>query len=251
MTRLFVGTSGYQYGHWNKGVFYPPHIRDQLAYISSKLNVIEFNTSFYSIPKPDTVSNWVARIDNDCRMILKAPQSFTHHRLMMLINPKSDKRSGQSLLDWFVEGVHRIPQKKRGPVLVQTPARLHFALNRLRDCLEYFHTQGLRVAFEPRHASWLRSNTYKLLEQYGAALVAADFSGIKIPVLRTADFLYIRRHGPTGHYDGCYTDFELEAILNIAMSQNATEAYILFNNDGHGYAPKNAMSLLAISRGSE
>lgn len=247
--KIYAGTSGFQYDHWNNGVFYPRGVKvDQLEFISTRINVLEINSSFYSIPKPDTVSSWVSRLPKrDFKLILKAPQSFTHRRWLRLRNPDSPVKPGIELLNYFVEGYLRIPPWMRGPVLVQTPERLRIDISRLQDTLAYFRDKGLRVAFEPRHHSWVDRQTYVALERYGAALVTADFGTVAIPLINTTDFLYVRRHGTNGFYDGDYSQDRLKAMLGMAKSQGAKEAYFLFNNDGHGYAPKNAIELLEIA----
>jgi uncharacterized protein YecE (DUF72 family) len=61
----------------------------------------------------------------------------------------------------------------------------------------------------------------------------------------TADFVYIRRHGYEGRYSNCYTALELESDARRIRSYLATgrDVYIYFNNDFHGYAPRNAQEL--------
>ena len=44
--RLFLGTSGYVYGHW-RGVFYPPRLpqRDWLPFYAQQFATVELNNS--------------------------------------------------------------------------------------------------------------------------------------------------------------------------------------------------------------
>jgi len=45
-------------------------------------------------------------------------------------------------------------------------------------------------------------DTYALLERHGAALCLWDLAGRRSPVRLTADFAYVRLHGPGGPYQG-------------------------------------------------
>jgi len=61
----------------------------------------------------------------------------------------------------------------------------------------------------------------------------------------TADFVYVRLHGPEGAYQGRYSDATLadwaEAFLSWASQ--GKEVYCYFDNDEKGYAAQNALEL--------
>jgi uncharacterized protein YecE (DUF72 family) len=44
-----IGTSGYVYPHWRKGVFYPLGLpaSQELAYYAARFRTVEFNNPFY------------------------------------------------------------------------------------------------------------------------------------------------------------------------------------------------------------
>lgn len=239
---LYVGTSGYQYAHWNNGIFYPRGVKDRLAYALTKMNVLEINSSFYSIPKPETVASWAAKIPDGSKIILKAPQSVSHRRRLKLHSDPGVKQ-GIDLLNYFIEGVLRIPEPKRGPVLLQLPGRMEIDLARLGPILQLFGERGLRLALEVRHASWFDSSTFDLLGRYNAALVSSDWIEFATPLVQTADFLYIRRHGPTSMYASLYDEDALRADVALIQRHDVNEAYVLFNNDIHGYAPINVAQM--------
>ena len=61
-----------------------------------------------------------------------------------------------------------------------------------------------------------------------------------------ADFVYIRRHGTGARlYGGCYSNAQLKKDARMIKDflRKGKYVYIYFNNDAHGYAPKNAMTL--------
>ena len=172
--RTYIGTSGYQYKHWNNGVFYPRGVRDRLAYALERMTAVEINSSFYRIPPPETVAAWASVIPEGRKMVLKAPQSVTHRRRLKL-HSEGGVRQGADLLAYFIGGALQIPPDQRGPVLLQLPGQMHIDLARLEPVLALLAGHGLRAALEIRHASWFVGATLSLLERYGAALVASDW----------------------------------------------------------------------------
>ncbi|TCS33738.1 uncharacterized protein YecE (DUF72 family) [Paucimonas lemoignei] len=244
---IYVGTSGFQYAHWNNGVFYPPRTKDRLAYAYSKMNVLEINSTFYSIPKPEMVAGWAEKIPAGAKMILKAPQSVTHRRRLRLQSAPHVK-PGEHLLHYFADGCLRIPEEKRGPVLVQLPNRMAIDLQRLEAVLQLLTQRSLKVALEVRHASWCVTPTFELLAKYRAALVASDWHEFATPLVPTADFIYLRRHGPDSVYSSLYSEEAVAEDIALIRRQQVDEAYELFNNDVHGYAPQNVMQMLRLLR---
>lgn len=245
--RFHIGTSGYQYRHWNNGVFYPRGVRDRLTYALERMTAIEINSSFYRIPPPETVQAWADAVPEGSRMVLKAPQSVTHRRRLKL-HSEGGVRQGVDLLAYFIDGMLRISPGKRGPVLLQLPAQMQIELARLEPVLALLAGHGLRAALEIRHASWFCAATLSLLERYGAALVASDWPEFSTPLVPTCDFLYLRRHGPGALYASSYDDAALlDDIAQLrAHGAGLESAYVFFNNDIHGYAPHDAMRMMAL-----
>ena len=246
--QIYIGTSGYLYPHWNNGVFYPRGVKDRLAYALQKMTAMEINSTFYRIPPSDTVAGWAARLTEGRRMILKAPQSVSHRRRLKLHSDPSVKQ-GIDLLNYFIQGALQIPVANRGPVLLQLPGQMEIDLDRLEPVLQLFATFGLPVALEVRHASWLVPATYRLLEKYHAAFVASDWPEFSTPLIVTADFVYVRRHGPQERYASNYSEEALQADLACLHRQPVSSAYVFFNNDVHGYAPHNAMRMIELLTG--
>jgi uncharacterized protein YecE (DUF72 family) len=77
-------------------------------------------------------------------------------------------------------------------------------------------------------------------------------SGAGLPcVLRaTAGFVYVRLHGPDREhlYAGSYTDADLcwwAERIEEWLGQDR-DVWVYFNNDGHGYAVRNAQTLRGL-----
>lgn len=246
--RLFIGTSGYRYKDWEKGVFYPSGVGDRLAYLMERVNAVEINSSFYNIPAPATVAHWAASMPKSSRLVLKAPRSVSHRRRLKL-ESAGDTAQGRDLLQYFIQGCLQIPSPVRGPVLLQLPHSLPIHTERLDSVLALFGEHGLRVAVEVRHESWLVEDVYELLRCHGAALVATQWKSLSIPLKATTDFVYVRFHGPDAFhpYRDSYSDEELQKALTNILATDADEAYVFFNNDFHACAPRNAMTMLEMA----
>jgi uncharacterized protein YecE (DUF72 family) len=249
MKNVYIGCSGYSYHHWQNGAFYPPKTGDLLQYYADHFNTLEINASFYNIPKPDSVERWGAKMHANSKLVLKSPKSFTHSRQLKL-HSDGDTRDGIELMKYFVEGIHKIDVNKRGPVLVQLAERSSSKLlDRVGPLAEFLNSSGLKLALEVRNTSWLVRETYDELKRHNAVLVASDRFTETDPT-DTADFVYIRRHGPktSGKYWGNYTDQDLknDAAMIRRLAEAGKEVYIFFNNDGRAHAPHNAQTLMHL-----
>lgn len=253
--QIYIGTSGFQYKHWNNGVFYPRGVKDRLRYALSRMTAMEINSSFYRIPPPETVATWARDLPEGIKMVLKAPQSVTHRRRLKL-QSEGSVRQGRDLLNYFIDGVLRIPGPNRGPVLLQLPESMAIDLARLEPVLQLFAERGLQVALEVRHASWCAADTFALLERYQATLVASDWPEFHAPLVPTSQFIYLRRHGPGALYASGYDDealdADLESIRHLSQSSGSSTGrpvdtgYVFFNNDIHGFAPRDALRMIEL-----
>jgi uncharacterized protein YecE (DUF72 family) len=130
-----------------------------------------------------------------------------------------------------------------GPLLWQLPPTYACDLDRLAEALEHLH-DGQRHAFEFRHASWFREETYTLLREHGVALVIGDrpqvndFQAHEL----TADFTFVRFHGGTLGANGNYSHRELDAWAErLQRWAREVDVFAYFNNDWEGYAIENAL----------
>ena len=63
----------------------------------------------------------------------------------------------------------------------------------------------------------------------------------------TADFVYLRLHGPTEHaYEGSYSGQRLRALADrvAAWRQQGLDCFVFFDNDAEGNAPHDALRLI-------
>ena len=84
-----------------------------------------------------------------------------------------------------------------------------------------------------------------LLSAHGVAFCIYELDGYLSPREVTADFVYIRLHGPGGPYQGRYDHRTLTAWAEAiaAWSRQGREVFCYFDNDEAGYAAQNALQL--------
>jgi uncharacterized protein YecE (DUF72 family) len=135
-------------------------------------------------------------------------------------------------------------KEKLGPILFQLPP--NFALNseRLESFLEALPPSHLYV-FEFRHQSWSTPEVFRLLRKHNAAYCAFHIDGFQSPLTVTADFAYVRLHGPGGKYQGSYSEEVLQQWAGRinAWQTELSAVYVYFDNDDSGFAAKNAIRL--------
>jgi len=241
---LLIGTSGWSYDHWS-GPFYPEHLpsRERLPYYAERFRSVEINNAFYQLPDENTLRHWRDAVPRDFVFTVKASRYITHMKKL--------KDPAHSVSNFF----HRISvlDDRLGPILFQLPPRWRFNPGRLGDFLDALGG-GFRYAFEFRDPSWLNQEAFDLLAQHGAALCIYELDGFLSPKEITADFVYLRLHGPEGAYRGSYDQQTLSGWAG-AFSQwrgQGRDLYCYFDNDQAGYAALNALSLRSMmDRGVE
>ncbi len=234
---MHVGTSGWHYPHW-RGPFYPERLRaeEMLTFYCGRLRTIEINNSFYHLPAPQTFCDWQRQTPKEFLFAVKASRYITHMKKL-----KDPQKPLQLLLSHASE-----LKKKLGPILFQLPPRWGRDTERLRVFLEALPARH-RYAFEFRDPSWFHGEIYALLEKHNAAFCVYDLAGQKSPRELTADFAYLRLHGPAEQkYAGCYTRKQLRGWLASGwewVERGARDIFVYFDNDQAGYAALNALEL--------
>jgi uncharacterized protein YecE (DUF72 family) len=237
--RLHVGTSGWHYRHW-QGPFYPEDLpgKEWLAYYAGRLSSVEINNSFYRLPEAETFRNWQAGTPPGFLFAVKASRILTHMKKL---------RDADEALATFLERADGLGDKL-GPILFQLPPHWRLNLERLRSFLEAL-PGGYRFAFEFRDASWFDERVYERLAAHGAAFCIYELGGLLSPREVTADWAYVRLHGPGGAYQGKY-DLQTLAGWMDAFSTwlgQGKDVYCYFDNDEAGYAVENALALQAMA----
>ena len=235
LAKVYVGTSGFYYPHWI-GAFYPEGLAKThwLEYFVQHFKTVEMNSTFYHLPKAKTIEHWVQRSPDNFLFSFKAWRVITHYKKLKDI--KDD-------LYLFLQLIKPIRQKTAA-ILFQLPPSLHKDTTLLESFLQLL-PPGYRFAIEFRHDSWYDDEIIEMLRRYRVALCLHDFGQKKPLLVATGDFVYIRLHGPSGHYQGSYNDESLQEWAESikGFTKNGKETYVYFNNDMHGYAVRDAKRL--------
>lgn len=204
-------------------------------FYSRHFNTVEINNSFYRLPTAKTFDTWRESSPRDFCFAVKASRFITH--MKKLKEPKSSSKK-------FFLVAERL-ERKLGPVLFQLPPRWKINIERLSGFLEILPREH-KYAFEFRERSWLVAPVFDLLRKYNVAHCIHDFEDMKIPHEITADFTYLRFHGPTrARYAGSYSTRRLDTWAERldAWRSRVSSVYVYFNNDPGGKAVKNALTL--------
>jgi len=230
-----IGTSGWHYRHW-VGTFYPagmPAAR-MFMYYQRFFDTVELNNSFYRLPTPEAFRAWRDAAPEDFRFAVKGSRFLTHNKKL--------KEPEQALANLLPRA--ELLGEKLGPILFQLPPKWKVNVQRLGEFLATL-PRDHRYAFEFRESSWNTQAVYDTLHRFNAAYCIHELAGFHTPVIVTADFAYVRLHGPGGKYQGCYADETLcQWADRIAQwSRELKAVYVYFDNDDSGYAPRNALEL--------
>jgi uncharacterized protein YecE (DUF72 family) len=133
---------------------------------------------------------------------------------------------------------------KAGPVLFQLPPNMKADHERLARFLPLL-CRNRRYTFEFRHPSWYTPDTMRLLADHNIALCISDHHDAPSPWERTADFAYVRMHGPGGRYKGHYSQKILcdWAADFLKWKRRGFDVYVYFDNDQKAAAPADALYL--------
>ncbi|MCL5022286.1 MAG: DUF72 domain-containing protein [Nitrospirae bacterium] len=236
MPTLNIGCSGFQYDHW-KGPFYPEDLpkRRWIEYYYSHLPSVELNVTFYRLPEKESFTKWYRETPPGFVFSLKGSKFITHIKKL--------KASAEPVDVFFSRAL--VLKGKLGAILWQLPPGLKADPVRLGEFLQLIKPYGARNVFEFREATWISKKVISLLERENVGLCMADWPEFLNDLPVTSDFVYIRRHGRGGGYATSYSTEELKADATRIRKylRQRKDVFVYFNNDAHGYAPRNALEL--------
>ena len=218
MAQLFAGTSGFAYPTW-KPDFYPEKLARKkfLNYYATRLNTVEINYTFRRLPSASTLEGWIADTPPGFVFVTKAHQRITHF----------DRLEVTEFSQVFFKAIDVLRiRKKLGPVLFQLPPGFKCDTAVLSEFVGEL-PDGIRYAFEFRHASWLTDAVYELLRRRNVALCLADSEKLVIPEVLTAPFVYSRLRKD---------DYTPEERVDIAaraqgLLAGGRDAYVFFKHE--------------------
>ena len=239
-SQVFIGTSNIVVPGTKQSFPEAFQQKSRLHFYSSLFNSLEINSSFYKVPMLSTFEKWSCDVPEDFRFTLKIWREISHVKELKI---------ELSNIHHFLKAASGIAQKK-GCLLLQFPGKITLEYySQVESILETLHQQDSPlkwpVAVEFRNPSWHVSESFELLDEYGATMVLHDQPKARNAIFNNrASAVYLRFHGPEGNYRGSYTiDYlEEQAERIIKWKANGKVVYAYFNNT-MGSALQNAQSL--------
>ena len=245
MAEILIGTAGWDYKDW-VGTFYPKSLerKEHLTYYADYFNVVEVNSTFYSLPDAMFVERWREHTPSDFKFIIKVWQEITHNY--------NDSMLEGRISEFFYNT--QPLSEKISAFLFQFPPWFKYSdehLRKLTRILEEAPSE-YRYVVELRDDSWFTPN---ILSQFinGSQIILGT---TYIPACRPyyfehQDTYYIRLIG-----DRELTQFnriqrpQLEALKDLnqkidELKQKGKEyqIFIIVNNHFAGFAPESANQL--------
>ena len=234
---LNIACSGWFYWDW-RGKFYPTQMptKEWFPYYMDHFDTVELNAPFYSWPTVNTVKTWLRQAEGrDFVYTVKACELITHIRQFEDV---------KGLIEDFGY-IADLLGERMGCFLFQFPASFHYSREKLdRIVTQLDHRRRNVVEF--RHESWWNEEVYAAFRANGTIFCAC--SGPKLPddMIRTADDVYIRFHGPEKWYRYDYSDAELADWAERIKACGAKRIWAYFNNDYDTHAIRNAQTLTRL-----
>jgi uncharacterized protein YecE (DUF72 family) len=241
MAFTYVGCSGWFYWKW-RGLFYPTDLptSDWFGRYSQCFDTVEINASFYSWPTVANVEAWRRQPGRrEFVYTIKVCELITHIK----------KFKGTKTLVKDFGMIADILGDRMGCFLFQLPPSYRYTRARLNSILSQLDPTRRNVV-EFRHASWWNDAVYTAFRESGT--IFCSCSGPRLPdeLVRTADEVYLRLHGPDRWYRHNYSNDELSKWRDRIIASGAKRAWVYFNNDYEGFAPENAVSMRSLLKKS-
>jgi len=241
--KTLLGTSGWSYKEWI-GPFYTKMDKSMLRAYAKVFRTVEINSTFYRYPSKGTVMGWVKYSPEGFVYSAKLPKLITHEKMLDL-----QEGVGEDLQK-FIELMEPLSlSAKLGCLLIQLPPKFGYSPSRLENFFRILPTH-VRFAVEFRNLSWMRKETWSLLEKHRVAYTIVDEPLLPPEPYITSDIAYFRWHGhgtrPWFNYR--YDVEELEPWIPKVRetAEKAQKVYAYFNNHYHGYAVENCLQVLEM-----
>ncbi|NVM18150.1 MAG: DUF72 domain-containing protein [Candidatus Lokiarchaeota archaeon] len=245
MTKISLGCAGWDYGDW-KGNFYPKLLEshNRLGFYAKFFDIIEINTTFYSLPKFSTVQKWSEQVPSNFRFIVKVWQKITHN----LNDSDLDY-----LISQFFSQLSPL-QDKLIAFLLQFPPWFKFT-EKHSDQLKLLFNElppEYKYVIELRDNSWFKEDIVsEIINEKNIILGTTYMPGIKAYYLNNQLNYYIRLIGDRElsvfnriqrKQEESINDL-LRNLLILEKKPNIFEIFIIVNNHFQGNCPESTLLL--------
>ena len=142
---VYIGVPQWQHQRWPNDWFNDASARkNMLGHYAKQMNSVEGNTTFYSLPSPETVQRWIELTPADFRFNFKVHQTVTHSGALDPFHPDIEKQL--ALLAPL--------RDKLGMLMLQFPASIGpRSLPAMAEMLAQF-PQDVAMGVEVRHPAF-------------------------------------------------------------------------------------------------
>jgi uncharacterized protein YecE (DUF72 family) len=247
MNNVHVGTMGWSYDFW-KGSFYPKNLASSefLAYYSRQFDTVEVDSTFYRIPRKQTVLEWKDQTSENFLFSLKFPRIITH--VKMLKNCQEETKV-------FLERVEFLGEKL-GPLLLQFPSSFgNEQVSTLREFLKNVPKKH-RYVVEVRNKKLLNDSLFSILKEYNVVLAWVQSPYMPIITEMTSNSVYVRWEGDRKKINGTLGKIELDRTGDIKLWADKLkqfwdrkiEVFGYFSKYYSGYPPSDVHEFLKIAK---
>jgi uncharacterized protein YecE (DUF72 family) len=220
---------GWSYNFW-KGNFYPENLasKEFLAYYAKQFDTVEVDSTFYRIPRRQSVLDWKEQTPEGFVFSLKFPQVITHVKML---------KDCQEEVTVFLERVGLL-QEKLGALLLQFPYAFGVEqASLLRDFLRTLPAKH-RYVVEVRNRKLLNGELYSVLRDNNVVLAWVDSPFMPLIDEVTSDFIYVRWEGDRRRVKGTLGRIEVDRSEKIKQWADRLKPFLEAQVEVFGYFSK-------------
>lgn len=234
--KLHIGCTGWSMPDW-KGEIYPSKAKasEFLSIYSNIFQTVEFNSSFYTIPKKEQIIKWY---DESADGFIFCP------KINRSISQSKDLGMSGDRLETFIDSIILF-QEKLGPCFMQLPE--YFDTKRWSVIDRFLSTwpSEIPLSVEFRNSSWFdqasaKKDLLQLFESHNQTVLMTDVAGFRVGVhqIYSSEYAIVRWVGNNLHP----TDYErLDEWVNMLQqlqSKGIKDVYFLIHEPDNVLAPK-------------
>ena len=100
MSRLYVGTSGWNYDHWKDNFYAGVRRKDWLGHYARQFGSVEVNATFYRLQEKKTFERWRDESPPDFRFALKGNRFLTDDDVKLFLKSELQVEDLQIFSYW-------------------------------------------------------------------------------------------------------------------------------------------------------
>jgi uncharacterized protein YecE (DUF72 family) len=213
-----------------------------------EFSVVELQSTFYKLPKPETVRKWRESAPKDFKFLVKAFQGISHPT-----TSPTWKRSGlkkdeienlkdkvgflkptKEVLNFWTQALEVCKILDSPVCLIQLPASFKENEENIENAGKFFskiERDEISIALELR--GWSKEGFKKLCKEFDLISCVDPFASVPV-YFSSKKIAYFRLHGSYEkgriNYKYKFTDKDLQQLKRIVEGLKVKKAFVLFNN---------------------